>query len=48
MPFPFSDQYPLPPYQVTDPDALRLVIEAFPLATVISQTPAGPAVSQVP
>lgn len=48
MPFPFSDQYPLPPYQATDPDALRLVIEAFPLATVISQTPAGPAVSQVP
>ena len=48
MPFAFSDQYPLPPYQAMDPDALRLVIETFPLATVISQTPAGPAISQVP
>lgn len=48
MPFAFTDQYPLPPYQATDPDALRLVIETFPLATVISQTPAGPAISQVP
>lgn len=48
MPFAFSDQYPLPPYQATDPDALRLVVETFPLATVITQTPAGPAISQVP
>jgi transcriptional regulator len=48
MSFAFTDQYPLPPYQATDPDALRLVVEAFPLATVISQTPAGPAISQVP
>lgn len=48
MPYAFTDQYPLPPYQVMDPDSLRLVIETFPLATVISQTPAGPAISQVP
>jgi transcriptional regulator len=48
MPVTFSDRYPLPPFQATDPDALRLVMETFPLATVISQTPAGPAVTQVP
>ena len=48
MPLTFSDRYPLPPFQATDPDALRLVMETFPLATVISQTPAGPAVTQVP
>lgn len=48
MPITFSDRYPLLPFQATDPDALRLVIETFPLATVISQTPASPAVTQVP
>jgi transcriptional regulator len=48
MPVTFSDRYPLPPFQATDAGALRLVIETFPLATLISQTPAGPAVTQVP
>jgi transcriptional regulator len=48
MPVTFSDRYPLLPFQATDPDALRQVIETFPLATVISQTPAGPSVTQVP
>jgi predicted FMN-binding regulatory protein PaiB len=48
MPATFSDRYPLPQFQATDPDALRLVMETFPLATLISQTPAGPAVTQVP
>jgi transcriptional regulator len=44
----FSDHYPLTPFQITDFEKLKIVIERFPLATIISQRPDTPMVSQIP
>ena len=44
----FSSLYPLKPFQETRFEKLKLVIEHYPLATVISQTQLFPMVSQIP
>ncbi len=44
----FTNRYPLPHFQALDADKLRRVIQAYPLATVISQAEDYPVVSQVP
>ena len=44
----FSERYPLPPFQSTDPEKLNAVMRRCPLATVISQQSRFPMVSQVP
>ena len=44
----FTDDYPLKPFQADDPGRLHKVISEYPLATVISQGPEFPAVSQLP
>ena len=44
----FSNHYPLKPFQESRFDKLKLVIEHYPLATVISQSRPFPMVSQIP
>ena len=44
----FKSNYPLKPFQSLDEQKVRTIIEKFPLATVISQQPDEPVVTQVP
>lgn len=44
----FSETYPLKPFQVHDRDKLLRLVAEYPLATVISQNPDFPTVSQLP